>query len=122
MGYVLDNIENGKYQNKLPYPEDKAYLIKIEVENNFVGTLAQIEDEIEKRMKKYKMKLVKDRQEYYAENQRLKNSFKEDLEDECGTKGNPKAELLFQKAYKEGHDEGIHCIYNVYIDLVDLIL
>lgn len=48
----------------------------------------------------------------------------EDLRRQCETKfgmvGHPKAELLWSKAWEQGHSNGLQEVYNAYGDLVDL--
>jgi len=52
----------------------------------------------------------------------LENQFREDLIEDLGIKDNPKAGLLFSKAWELGHSSGYHEVYNYACDLVDLIL
>lgn len=59
--------------------------------------------------------------EYVKEGAKLLHMFMTDIEEEFGVKGNPKAKLLWEKAWAMGHSSGFYEIYNVYSDLVELI-
>lgn len=59
--------------------------------------------------------------EYCEEQVRLEEAFKKDLMEELNIVDNPKAELLYTKAYDIGHSLGYAEIYNVASNLVDLI-
>lgn len=59
---------------------------------------------------------------WFKEEQRLHEQFKEDLLEELGVTDNPKADLLFAKAWESGHSGGYYEVYNVALDLVDLIV
>jgi hypothetical protein len=64
----------------------------------------------------------KHRQEYRDESNRLEAQFKTDLEEEYGVTDNPKKDLLYSKAYDDGHSGGFNDIESSYADMVDLIL
>lgn len=65
------------------------------------------------------------RRKEFEERQRqesVKNeAFQKRLEAEYGTEGNPKAALLFAKAWEMGHAYGYNEVETYYRDLVDLI-
>lgn len=61
------------------------------------------------------------REKYLADYHRRDTEFKADAFEELGITDNPKAELLYQKAYEIGHGSGYHEIYVQMDDLVDLI-
>lgn len=64
----------------------------------------------------------KAKKEYNEEIQKRFTEFKQDLEKEFGVEGNPKADLLFAKAWEFGDSNGGYSeAYNYYEDLVDLI-
>jgi hypothetical protein len=48
-------------------------------------------------------------------------AFKDDLLRELEIVSNPKADLLFQKAWERGHADGYENVYAIACDLVDLI-
>ena len=58
---------------------------------------------------------------YYDEENRCDELFRRDLEREHDVKDNPKADLLWAKAWERGHANGRHEVASVYGDLVDLI-
>ena len=58
---------------------------------------------------------------YFSAEQSLQDEFKEDLFEECGVTKNPKAELLFSKAWNRGHAGGFGDVHSIFHDLVDLI-
>lgn len=58
---------------------------------------------------------------YYAEEVRLIRNFKNDLETEFKMQDHPKAELLYAKAWAQGHSSGLHEVYYAYSDLVELV-
>lgn len=60
-------------------------------------------------------------QTYDDDKARLIKQFEQDLAEEFGVTGNPKADLLFGKAWEQGHGSGFAEVCLVYADLVDLI-
>jgi hypothetical protein len=58
---------------------------------------------------------------YHAETARLTTQFKLDLFADLGIENNPKAELLFTKAWELGHSSGYYEVYNYALELVTLI-
>ena len=62
------------------------------------------------------------RNEWDAEESRLYELFKQDLFEELGISDNPRRRLLFTKAWERGHAYGYAEVYNVALDLVDLIV
>lgn len=61
-------------------------------------------------------------QERCAEGDRIKKQIRDDLEANCGTAGNPKAEKLWELAWEYGHAYGKHEIASYYTDMAELIL
>jgi len=59
--------------------------------------------------------------ERVAEGDRLKAEHQAKMEEEHGTAENPKAALLYQKAWDLGHAYGFSEVASHYADLVDLI-
>ena len=62
-----------------------------------------------------------DREEYRRRIDALTQRFKAELFSELGIEHNPKRELLFDLAWRDGHSSGYHQVYNFALDLVDLI-
>ena len=58
---------------------------------------------------------------YLDETFRLENLFVKDLFEELGIVGNPKAEMLWNKAWDRGNSSGYSEVYNEALDLVELI-
>jgi hypothetical protein len=58
---------------------------------------------------------------YNTEENLLHQEFKNDLFEEFGVTDNPKKELLFDKAWDDGHYAGYSEVYNCFEGLVDLI-
>lgn len=63
----------------------------------------------------------KELNKWKMENRRIHNEFKKDLFDELEISDNPKAEVLFSKAWEYGHSAGFEEVYNYACDLVELI-
>lgn len=59
---------------------------------------------------------------YDAEAGRLHQEFKEDLFKEFGMSDHPKREKIFSYAWEEGHSCGLEDVYNVFADIVELII
>ena len=59
---------------------------------------------------------------YNAEKGRLYKEFKEDLFEEFEMSNHPKRERIFTYAWDEGHSCGLEDVYNVFSDIVDLIV
>lgn len=69
------------------------------------------------------MKLHREQQAvYHARSAALEAAFRHDLEVEYHMVGNPKADLLYGKAWQMGHSGGLHEVANYYADLVELVL
>lgn len=50
------------------------------------------------------------------------DEFKNDLFEELGITENPKRDILFAKAWENGHSSGLYEVYSISNDLVELIL
>jgi hypothetical protein len=58
---------------------------------------------------------------FRAETAALNEKFRDDLYDEYGVTGHPKAAMVFDKAWERGHSEGLENVANHFSDLVELI-
>jgi hypothetical protein len=58
---------------------------------------------------------------YRDEVQQLREQFKQDLFEEHGVTGNPKAQRCFELAWEHGHAEGKHEVIIYFEDFVELI-
>lgn len=59
--------------------------------------------------------------EYYEEDSRCYNQFKQDLFEEYSVINNPKAEKCFSMAWERGHSSGYKAVVNEFDELVELI-
>lgn len=117
-----------KYINKLSYPTTQ--MIKcMPTPPNIHPSMKN--DEYERVMSEYKSKMDeyfkskdtynKELNKWKRENRRIHEEFKKDLFDELEISDNPKAEILFSKAWEYGHSAGFEEVYNYACDLVELI-
>ena len=70
-----------------------------------------LDEEAYKRMQK----------EYYEEESRCYNQFKQDLFEEYNVTNNPRAEKCFSMAWERGHSSGYESVANEFGELVELI-
>jgi cell division septum initiation protein DivIVA len=113
------------YDVKIPYPgilgkkyDDAEILIK----KSFIGTFEEIQKEIERVKTEIKAEYDKTRRDIWETENRLKEEFKRDIEEDYGTGNNSKKDLLFNKAWEMGHGNGYNSVKDYYDNLVDLIL
>ena len=93
-------------------------------ENEFRNKIAEIADDWIRDSKMWQdyheeLKLFNQRQQKHCA--KLHEQFKKELFDELGISDNPKREMLFSKAWEQGHGCGYAEVYNYARDLVDLI-
>lgn len=119
---VYNKYINDAYKNTLPYPvrppepvvlRKRAAELTADELANFTATKERHEQSIEA--------FNAARVVYNQETGRLQNQLRLDLEDEHGVSGNPKAGLLWDKAWDRGHGSGLGDVISVYGDLVELI-
>lgn len=92
---IREKIIAGEYETKLPYPKRSEMAL---------GAFAE------------------KRREYTADIFRLERGvFKADLEAEHGLTGHPKANLLFDKAWEDGHASGLEEVEGCYSELSKLV-
>jgi hypothetical protein len=136
MSDIQNRIAQGAYTNKLLYPSkgdyDKFYVYsKGQVVENGI-TIADAEVRRARRASwvalGYTVEVVAGdaefravRDAYNAEDRRLDAQFKADLTAEYDMVGHPKAELLFKKAWDQGHANGLANVVSIYDDLYDLV-
>ncbi len=119
--YTLAN--EGAYKTKLPYPDrPKEPEVLGKRARDLTPDEAASIPQAAADFAQAKLDYDAARAAYNADNGRLENQFQADLEAEFGTAGNPKAALLYSKAYSNGHSAGMTEVAAVYGDLVDLIL
>jgi hypothetical protein len=120
-----ERLENGDFENKEPYPTEEhmkkvhADLYeeqdKIRVEKDRLESLAEQNREAILTAERLQ------EQAYRDEQFRITAAFRKSLEEEHGTVGHPKADLLWEKAWEDGHSGGYGEVLNYYIDLVELV-
>lgn len=92
MDAILQNIKDGKYENDLVYPPARGG------SNN-----------------------PEDMKKWWQEDNRLTELFKTDFLAEFGVTDNPKSELCYEIAWRDGHAEGLEAVYHEFEELVELI-
>ena len=121
MEKILENIKNGKYENKRPYPKKpEGYKKELYIydENQ---TVKWNKDRQQQLTEWY----IKDLDEFQNESNRVSKLFREDLIKEISyqTKLSEKqSEVIYNKAWEEGHADGMESVVYEARDLVDLIL
>lgn len=116
---VRDNINNGVYENKLPYPvKPRKPVLKAGATPVEIRQYAADVENYDTYVTAWRTKL----DEYNREKAELMLKFRADVEFENGTLTNKKASVLWNKAWERGHSEGLVGVLNVYEDLAELIL
>lgn len=121
MAGIRERIQNGDFENVLPYPtneilrNDPAYQA-LDVEQSQL--LDRTED-----LKGAKKALIHNmQQEYDNESSVLRAEFKTALEKEYELQNHPKKDKIWQKAWDDGHSGGWQSILNEYDEIVDLLI
>lgn len=107
---VRENIAAGKYENNVP-----GRIERVPVDENM--TIRQARDHKDAEVRRSAEQRIKNQ----TEHSRIVKLFRADLEDEYGIAGNPKAALLWEKAWDRGHSGGWSEIVCAYDDLAELI-
>ncbi len=107
-----------KYKNKTDYPKkpEKPRLSSHPTKREVESYLLNLED-YEKKSLIYKEKM----EIYQTVDAEIHDNFRKDLFEDLGISNNPKKDLLYSKAWENGHSAGFSEVYNVACDLVDLI-
>lgn len=118
---VRDQINNGDYKTKLPYPErvPKPLLMRKRVEDLNEGEIASI-PQVTADFKATLAKWDVDYTQYRDDQNRLDRQFRDDVEAEFGMTGHPKADVLWSKARERG-DGDTDGTLDAYEDLHELI-
>lgn len=117
---IIQRIQEGEFLNKLDYPGNETWENSkeiLEIKQN----ICSLNREIKKLEEQKKVLEREGYQKYGEETSRLTKLFRKAVEEECGTVGHPKADLLWHKAWEEGHANGYSEIYIEYLELVNLI-
>ena len=108
-----------KYKNKMPYPcrSMKPRIPYSEKPKDFIEYAKKLE-QWGVDFKKQKKAML----EYKKEEARLLEIFKNDAFEYLGISDNPKRELLYSKAWEEGHSSGLREVFEWMEDLSELII
>lgn len=108
---VIGAIRAGRYENKVPSGIDK-----VPVDENTM-TVRQAREHVERE----KQRERDQRDARRAEEARLDEMFRADLERQYGLTGHPKADKVFSLAYERGHSGGREQVANEYSELAELL-
>ncbi len=119
---VREKIEAGAYQPNMNYPARPtapAVLRKmaLKLTTAEAESLPTIRQEHEADMEAYRNDLA----EYQQRGAEGLRQFQADLEEENGLIGHPKAEVLWAKAWEQGHSCGLLEVVGCYEDLLELV-
>ena len=119
---VQEKINNDEYKSTLPRaerPKEPLVLRKSakELTKNDAIILPIVTESYETKMRAFH-EIGAARKE---DTQRLQKLFRHDLEEEFGTTGHPKADLLYTKAIESGLSNGLDCVLWHYDDLSELL-
>lgn len=101
------------YQNHDAYPRKDAFKFTLSFE--FKGQIKAVEYVFDK--EGYKQAVA----DYNKKTNELVEQFKQDLFEDLNIETNPKCDLFFNKIYYMGRSEGFYRVYELAVDLVDLI-
>jgi len=119
---VYDKIRNGDYATKLPSPTRPgmppllARLARTLTDDE-IRILPQVKAEYDAASLAYRDAISMRR----ADASRLEHAFRDDMEDEFGMAGHPKADKLYELAYTRGGSDGWEAILAEYETLADLV-
>lgn len=112
---VLDKVNAKKYESKISYPSDEN--MPAELNHAVIAAEAALEEAKAIR----KSWRTESRRKWQEDNNRLVDKFRVDLEDENEMTGHPKANSLWEKAWSDGHANGLSQVVMCYEDLVGLV-
>ncbi len=118
-----EKLRTGYYSKvEVEYPSyfDKSALIK-SIENTFIGTLVQINAEIDRKVEEGKAEHKKSLIAYNESRQNKENEFKNDLFAYHDVSENPKREKCYALAYERGSSGGHSEVAGIFSELVELI-
>ena len=114
---VKDFITIYYYHHGVLVAVERGDRVEFKIQGYGRGDLKGLSREIERDVQG----LAAARNAYWAEQAKLEEEFVADLYEELGIADNPKAHMLYTKAYERGHSNGHSEVYQVACDLVDLI-
>jgi hypothetical protein len=110
---IRENIKAGKYINPKPYPNVPQVSRQERAARGF-----SLQLEFEERYKEHRIAVREWTREVHELEQKV---FKNDLFEEYGVTGHPKAEKVWALAWREGHAEGLASVVDHFEELVELI-
>jgi hypothetical protein len=108
---VRDNLASGKYENRVSYSIERVPVD----EQNMTVAQAKTHTESEKERNRAQHRA------HMAEEGRLTQLLKNDLEVEHNLVGHPMADKLWAKAWQHGHSSGYYDVVNYYEDFMELL-
>jgi hypothetical protein len=109
---VCDDIRSGKYENKVPYS-----IPDMEPINETKTTIARARE----LRAAHTTAKVEQRRLWQAEEGRMIDLLRTDLEAEHGVTGHPKAGVLWSLAWQHGHSGGLQDVVSHYEEFVELL-
>jgi hypothetical protein len=107
------------YRNTMPYPDRPAKPVMPKGDN--AAEFRRYADEIENWNRL--MEDYREASRQYDENtSKLEGDFKRDALEDVGLTGHPKADKAFQKAWEDGHSDGLYRVHAELEELADLLL
>ena len=116
---VQDNINNGVYENKTVWPKTP---VKPTLDRKGGADAA---DAYAKALRAYEKAMPAHREArdaHRAEDNRLREQFRADLEAEYGLTGHPKADKLWALAWEDGHSSGFNEVALHYDRFAELVI
>lgn len=111
---VTESIGADKYRNCVPLVRGSLTRARAAAADS------RLRDEVRREAAELASRIVEAREKHDAEERRLTELFRADLEVEHGFTGHPKAGALFSKAWDHGHAVGLHEVAFWYADLAEL--
>ena len=107
------------YKNTVPFPK-KPIKPNLAYEDCTSTTARKYADKLEvweKEMENYKLQM----DAYTAEEQRLMGQFYADALEESGLEKHPKSNIIYSKAWEDGHSGGYSEVFNKLLDLAEFV-
>ena len=119
---IDDKIQSGYYSNSKDYPlrsrikNFKCFTCNSSVkkDDEFCSKCGhKVKDQNKLQIKDFESDL----EIYREEEAKLHDLFKRECLDDVGYLNHPKADLIFRRAWSEGHSDGLHSVYSKLSDL-----
>ena len=120
----LTGNETSEAQRLLPSFKRSSEIyaeLKKDIEENFVGTLAQINSELEKAKQQSDEIMRQNRDEYYKLSNQIEEKFKKYLFNQNFNFSKKQNQLIFNKALEKGHSDGYYNVEWHFNDLADFV-